>query len=77
MGKKTYVVFGDAAKCFDKLWLRDSLVEMYKAGCNMQDIQMIYKMNEDTGIIIETPLGKTEHAKVGEIVKQGTVNRKQ
>ena len=73
LGKKTYVVFGDAVKCFDKLWLRDSLVEMYKAGCNMQDIQMIYKMNEDTGIIIETPLGKTEHAKVGEIVKQGTV----
>ena len=73
LGKKTYVVFGDAVKCFDKLWLRDALVEMYKAGCNMQDIQMMYKMNEDTGIIVETPLGRTERAKVGEVVKQGTV----
>ena len=73
LGKKTYVVFGDAVKCFDKLWLRDALVEMYKAGCNMQDIQLMYKLNEETGIVVDTPLGKTERAVVGEIVKQGTV----
>ena len=73
LGRKTYVVFGDAVKCFDKLWLRDALVEMYKAGCNLQDIQMMYRMNEDTGIVVETPLGNTERVKVGEIVKQGTV----
>ena len=73
LGKKTYVVFGDAVKCFDKLWLRDALVEMYKAGCNLQDIQMMYKMNEDTGLIVETPLGRTGRVAVGEIVKQGTV----
>ena len=32
MGRRTYLVFGDAIKCFDKLWLRDCLVEMYKMG---------------------------------------------
>ena len=30
IGKKTYVVFGDAVKCFDKLWLKDSLVATHK-----------------------------------------------
>ena len=72
-GKKCYIVFGDAVKCFDKLWLKDSLVELYKAGCEPQDIQMIYNMNRDTVIEIETPCGTTEKVQVGDIVKQGTV----
>ena len=73
MGKKTYILFGDAVKCFDKLWLKDCLVEMYKAGCNLQDIQIMYQLNKETEITVDTPLGKTEKFKVGEIVKQGTV----
>ena len=73
MGQKCYLMFGDAVKCFDKLWLKDSLVELYKAGCDIQDIQMIYKMNDGTVIEVETPSGMTEKLNVGEIVKQGTV----
>ena len=73
LGKKTYVVYGDAVKCFDKLWLKDALVELYKAGCSPLDIQMIYCMNKETEISVLTPFGKTRKVKVGEIVKQGTV----
>ena len=73
MGVKTYVVFGDAVKCFDKLWLKDALVELYKAGCSPSDVVMMHEMNKDTEITIVTPVGKTERIKVGEIVKQGTV----
>jgi hypothetical protein len=72
-GKKCYLVFGDAVKCFDKLWLRDALVDLFKAGCDPQDIQMIYKMNKNTVIEVETPCGTTEKVTVGEVVKQGTV----
>ena len=72
-GKKCYLVFGDAVKCFDKLWLKDALVELFKAGCEPQDIQMMFKMNENTVIEVETPCGTTEKATVGEIVKQGTI----
>ena len=73
MGKKTYVVFGDAVKCFDKLWLKDALMEMVKAGCDIQDIQMMYKLNKETEITVETPLGPTQSEFIGETVKQGTV----
>ena len=73
MGKKTYVVFGDAVKCFDKLWLKDCLLEMFSAGCNLQDIQLMYQLNSEAEITIDTPLGKTEKQKVSNIVKQGTV----
>ena len=72
-GKKCYALFGDAVKCFDKLWLKDALVELYKAGCSIQDIQMIFKMNSNTILEVETPLGATKKMAVGEIVKQGTV----
>ena len=73
LGLKTYVVFGDAVRCFDKLWLRDCLVELHRAGCSPQDIHMIYEMNKDTSITIDTPSGKTETIFIGEVVKQGTV----
>ena len=29
---KTYLFFADAKKCFDKLWLKDCLIEMYNLG---------------------------------------------
>ena len=73
LNRKTYIVYGDAVKCFDKLWLQDCLVELYKADCAPQDIQMIYSMNKDTVIEIVTPSGTTEKVQIGEVVKQGTV----
>ena len=73
LGKKTYVVYGDAVKCFDKLWLKDTLVELYNAGCTPQDIQMIYNMNKDTVISVKTPSGQTDKVVIGEVVKQGTI----
>ena len=52
MGRKTYVVYGDAVKCCDKLWLKDCLLEMRSAGCNLQDLQLIYQLNSETEITI-------------------------
>ena len=70
LGRKTYLVFGDAIKCFDKLWLKDCLVEMFNAGCRAQDIQMMYLLNQDTEVTIVTPSSTTNKIHVGEIVKQ-------
>ena len=30
--RNTYTLYADAEKCFDNLWLKDSLIEMQKAG---------------------------------------------
>ena len=73
LNRKTYVVYGDAVKCFDKLWLKDCLVELYKADCPPQDIQMMYLMNKDTVIEVITPSGATNKVEIGEVAKQGTV----
>ena len=73
LNRKTYLVFGDAVKCFDKLWLRDCLLELYKAGVPPQDIEMLYNLNKEANVKIRTPLGESRSFSCEEIVKQGTV----
>ena len=73
LNKKTYCYFADAYKCFDKLWLKDCLVEMWRAGMREREIMLIYELNRKADIIIDTPVGITDSITVREIVKQGTV----
>ena len=73
LNKKTYCYFADAYKCFDKLWLKDCLVEMWRAGMREREIMLIYELNRRADIIIDTPVGITDSITVREIVKQGTV----
>ena len=71
-GKRTYIFFADAVKCFDKLWLKDGLLELRKNGMSEYDIMMLYKLNENADIVIKTPNGYTKSIKVKDTVKQGT-----
>ena len=41
--KNTYILYADAEKCFDKLWLKDSLIEMERIGYNKNDVKMLYE----------------------------------
>ena len=65
--------FADAVKRFDKLWLKDCLLEMYNLGYNPNTLKNLYEMNKETDIIIRTPVGNTDNIQVKEVVKQGTV----
>ena len=58
--KKTYLYFADAYKCFDRLWLKDCLVELWKAGMREREIKIIYEMNRLANIEIKTPNGITK-----------------
>jgi hypothetical protein len=73
MGKPTYVFYADAEKCFDKLWLDDAVIELWKKGTNIRDALVIREMNKTAKIIIHTPVGETEEIICESIVKQGTV----
>ena len=65
--------FVGAVKCFNKLWLKDCLLEMYNLGYDPNMPKNLYEMNKETGIIIRTPIGKIENIQVKEVVKQGTM----
>ena len=73
--KPTYILFADAEKCFDKLWLEDGLLELHKLGWSEKDvIMMLFRLNHITNIIVKTPVGDTEDFTIMNIVKQGTTH---
>ena len=70
--KNTYLFFADA-ECFDKLWLKDCLIDMEEIGYNRNDIKILYEMNKKAEIIVDTTVGQTESISIKEIVKQGSI----
>ena len=71
--KNTYLLFADSEKCFDKLWLKDCLIDMEEIGYNRNDIKILHEMNKKAEIIVDTTLGQTESISIKEIVKQGSI----
>ena len=71
--KDLYVFYGDLEKCFDRLWLKDCLLERWRTGMTAKEVMLIYEMNKNCLITIETPFGKTEEIVVEEVVRQGTI----
>ena len=71
--KNTYLFFADSEKCFDKLWLKDCLIDMEEIGYNRNDIKIIYEMNKKAEIIVDITVGQTESIIIKEIVKQGSI----
>ena len=65
--KKTYLYFADAYKYFNRLWLKDCLVELWKAGMREREIKVIYEMNRLAKIEIRTPNGITKEILVNDI----------
>ena len=45
--KNMYLFFGDLVKCFDRLWLKDCLVDMKEAGAREREIRMLYQLNKE------------------------------
>ena len=39
---KTYIFFADSKKCFEKLWLKDCLIEIYNLGYSPGTIRSLY-----------------------------------
>ena len=73
LNKPVYLFFGDLVKCFDRLWLKDCVVDLYECGMRARDAKMIYELNKEAVFKVITPAGETKAITVHEIVKQGTV----
>ena len=71
--KNIYFFFGDLVKCFDRLYLKDCLIDLHEAGARAREIRMLYNLNKEAEFKVITPIGETREIKVNEIVKQGTV----
>ena len=71
--RPTYCVFIDLEKCFDHLWLEDSIVTLWNSGLKVDDLNMLWEMNKSAKIEVHTPVGITEEFTTGSTVKQGTI----
>ena len=69
--KDTYILFADAEKCFDGLWLSDACNELGKIGFPEED-ELIRKMNSKAIVTFDTPVGFTNRITLHNIVMQGT-----
>ena len=72
LGSSTYVVFGDAFKCFDKLDIKDCVKELGKM-VGWKEALLALKMNENGKAIIECPAGESDTIDIKENVRQGTI----
>ena len=68
-----YTFFANVKKCFDKLWLKDCLIEISYLVYNPDTIISLYEINKISNILVETSVGKTSNITVEEIVKYGTI----
>ena len=70
---KTYLFFADAKTCFDKLWLKGYLIEVYNLGYIPGTIRSLYEKIKTSNIVVDTTVRKTSSITVEEVVKQRTI----
>ena len=46
---------------------------MYKFGYDPKILKILYEMSKETGLIVRTPIGNTEHIQVKEVVTRDTI----
>ena len=68
-----FLNFYDFRQCFDKLWLEDSVISLYKLGLQNEFLSLIYKTNLEANIVVKTPFGNSASFTKTSIVKQGSV----
>ena len=73
LNKPLYLNFYDFKQCFDKLWLEDSIISLYKLGLNTEFLALIYKTNKVARIVVKTPHGASKSFTKHSLVKQESV----
>ena len=64
----------DVEKCFDALWLEDCMLDLYETlppEARDNKLSLIYKMNQDNYVAVNTAVGQTERVNLKNIVMQG------
>ena len=61
----------DFRQCFDSMWLDETINDLFEAGLNNDNLNVIYKLNEKNKVAVLTPHGSTERVTVNKIVMQG------
>ena len=72
--KPLIFVMYDFKTCFDSIWLKDALVDIFFSGLKNEELLLLHELNKEAVMKIKTPFGLTEELILNMILKQGTVN---
>ena len=73
VNKPLFLTLYDFRQCFDKIWLEDSLLSIWKLGVRDDMLTLISALNESSVGTVKTAGGETECFELGPNAKQGTV----
>ncbi len=73
VGKPIIVTCYDYKQCFDKIWLQEAILALWRLGLPEEYAKLIYKLNETSLVSVKTPFGCTERFMSKDVTKQGTV----
>ena len=63
----------DLVEAFDSLWLQDCMIDLYKSSNTKNDkIRLIFRLNQDNKVAVNTPVGQTERKTIKNLVMQGS-----
>ena len=63
----------DVHKCFDEMWLKESINDLYTAGLQNDHLNLIYLTNQSAQVAVKSSQGLSERFTISEKVMQGTV----
>ena len=68
-----YITAYDFETAFDSLWLEDCLLSLNELGIEKDLLQLIYNLNKEASVTVQTPFGDTSEFTTDPIVKQGSI----
>ena len=71
MGGNVDLEILDYKQCFDSMWLDETFNDLYETGLKNDNLNLIYKLNENNKVAVVTPHGLTERVDINKIVMQG------
>ena len=63
----------DYKQCFDSLWLKECMNDVYEAGLNNDKFALLYNVNSTVNIAVKTPIGRTSRQNIRNSIIQGDV----
>lgn len=63
----------DVHKCFDSMWLSESINDLYEAGMRNDKLCLLHISNKNAKAVIKTSSGNTEKISISDKVMQGRV----
>ena len=63
----------DYKQCFDSLWMKECLSDIYTSGVKDDKLALLYNINNHVKIAVRTPVGKTNRKDLFNVITQGDV----